>query len=385
MILFWSTLAVLGYTYAGYPLLLWMSGRGRGRTRPSVLGARWPALTIALPVHNGAATLARALEAILRAPYPGERQVLVTSDGSTDATEAIAGRYRSRGVELLSLPVRVGKSEAENRTLGAIRGEIVINTDASVWIDPGALIALARAFDDPTVGVASSVDVSVDPATGRWSGEGAYLGYEMWLRHLETAAGGIVGASGSLYAIRAPLHRRLVPPHLSRDFSSALHARAAGFRAVSVPAAICCVPPGRPRGDEYRRKVRTMARGLATLGAHRRLLDPRHHGGFAWRLFSHKLLRWLTPVLIAATTLALFLPGMAPVEVRASVVVGLAIAALGWWWPNARLPRLLALPGYAAAAVVAGVHAWWVALAGGAAAVWEPTRRDLTTPGGGRA
>lgn len=385
MILLWITLGVLGYTYAGYPFLLWLSGRRVGPAPGIGSTPGCPPITICLPVHNGATHLARALDALLVARYPGPRQIVVTSDGSTDETEAIVARYRARGVELLTLPVRVGKSEAENRTLDAIRGEIVINTDASVWIHPEALTALVQAFDDPVVGVASSVDVSVDTTTGRAVGEGTYVGYEMWLRGLETRAGGIVGASGSLYAIRASLHRRVVPPHLSRDFSSALHARAAGYRSVSVPTAICFVPKGRPRADEYRRKVRTMARGLATLAADRRLLDPRRYGGFAWRLFSHKLLRWLTPVLIAATALALLLPGSAPRGVRLLVAAGSALATLGWWWPGAHLPRLLALPGYAAAAVVAGVHAWWVALAGGAAAVWEPTRRDLTTPGGGRA
>src|SRR5207249_11923258 len=53
----------------------------------------------------------------------------------------------------------------------------------------------------------------------------------MRLRALETRAGGIVGASGCCYAIRADLHRLPIPPDLSRDFSAALTARAHGFRS----------------------------------------------------------------------------------------------------------------------------------------------------------
>jgi len=201
----------------------------------------------------------------------------------------------------------------------------------------------------------------------------------MWLRDLETAAGGIVGASGSLYAIRAELHQRRLPGHLSRDFGAVLHAREMGSRAVSVPAAVCLVPRGAGGPDEYRRKARTMARGLATLGVHRHLLDPFRYGRFAWMLLSHKLLRWAIPPVLGAVAMAWVLPGIGIGWSRGVVVVGVVVAAAGRWWPWGVAPRMLAIPAYAAGAVVAGIEAWWVALTGGAQAVWEPTRRPVTT------
>src|SRR5437879_13251472 len=124
----------------------------------------------------------------------------------------------------------------------------------------------------------------------------------MGVRDLETGlrgggggGGGIVGASGCLYAIRAGLHREFVPENLSRDFAAALIARRHGLRAVSVPEAVCFVPRGASLRQEYRRKVRTMARGLRTLWALRALLNPLRYGLFAWMLWSHKLCRWLVP------------------------------------------------------------------------------------------
>jgi glycosyltransferase involved in cell wall biosynthesis len=374
----WAALALIAYTGLGYPLLLVLFAP---RRRPPRSGQvrRWPSISITLSTHNGGAELGPTLEALLAEPYPGPRQILVVSDGSTDATAGIVSGYASRGVELLALPERVGKTEGENRALDRLTGEIIINTDATVVIRPGAIVALVEAMEDPEVGVASSRDLSIDRGAPRNQGERGYVGYEMWLRDLETAMGGIVGASGSLYAVRGGLHRRRLPGHLSRDFAVVLHARERGYRAVAVPEAVCIIPRGAGGRHEYRRKVRTMARGLATLGAHRRLLDPFRYGRFAWMLLSHKLLRWTLPPVVGGALVVELLSGRMTGWGYGVALAGAAAAALGWWWPGGAPPRMLAIPASAAGAVVAGIAAWWVALTGGAQAVWEPTRRRVTT------
>src|SRR5258708_6523311 len=127
----------------------------------------------------------------------------------------------------------------------------------------------------------------------------------MWSRDLETGLGGIVGGCGCLDAIAAERDREAVGPGLSRDFAAALRARARGYRAVSVPEAVCVVPRAPGLHQEYRRKVRTVARGLATLLLYRRLLNPLRYGVFAWMLASHKLSRWLAPVAAVAAAAAL--------------------------------------------------------------------------------
>lgn len=378
MIAGWAVLALVLYTFVGYPLLLVILPKRR-RARHSGAVRRWPAISITLSTHNGAAEIGPTLEALLADPYPGRRQILVISDGSTDNTVAVLRGYAARGVEVLELSARLGKTEGENRAIDRLTGEIIVNTDATVVVRPGAITALIEAMADPEVGVASSRDLSVDRGQRHNQGEQGYVGYEMWLRDLETAAGGIVGASGSLYAVRAELHHRRLPGHLSRDFGVVLYAREMGYRAISVPEAVCFVPRSGGGRPEYRRKVRTMARGLATLGAHRHLLDPFRYGAFAWRLGSHKLLRWTIPLALGVTAVTGVLPGIGTPWTRGAVLGGAALAALGWWWPWGTAPRMLAIPAYAAGAVVAGIEAWWVALTGGAQAVWEPTRRRVTT------
>ena len=374
------------YTYVGYPVLLQLLGSLGRRRRAQSPPREWPLVSITIPVHNEAEVIASTLERILEVDYPVERrQILVVSDASSDQTDDIVSRFAPRGVELLRLPERRGKTTAENVARAHLRGDIIVNTDASVRIHPQALKALVTRFADPTVGVASGRDVSVthgDPRAN--AGESAYVGYEMWVRDLETRVSGIVGASGCLYAVRAELHRQAVPGDLSRDFGSALLARRRGLRAVSVPEAVCFVPRGASLRQEYRRKVRTMARGLRTLWALRALLNPLRYGLFAWMLWSHKLCRWLVPwaALVALGAVGTLAPDTPWTRVVLGATVGVvALAGVGWWWPTKQrggIPGMFALPAYAVSGNIAALHAWLLAVSGVGTAVWEPTRRETT-------
>jgi len=374
------------YTYVGYPVLLQLLGSLGRRRRAQSPPREWPLVSVTIPVHNEAEVIASTLERILEVDYPVERrQILVVSDASSDQTDDIVSRFAPRGVELLRLPERRGKTTAENVARAHLRGDIIVNTDASVRIHPQALKALVTRFADPTVGVASGRDVSVthgDPRAN--AGESAYVGYEMWVRDLETRVSGIVGASGCLYAVRAELHRQAVRGDLSRDFGSALLARRRGLRAVSVPEAVCFVPRGASLRQEYRRKVRTMARGLRTLWALRALLNPLRYGLFAWMLWSHKLCRWLVPwaALVALGAVGTLAPDTPWTRVVLGATVGVvALAGVGWWWPTKQrggIPGMFALPAYAVSGNIAALHAWLLAVSGVGTAVWEPTRRETT-------
>src|SRR5881296_2665462 len=327
------------YTYLGYPTLLKLVGSLRRAPRRTAPPAEWPSISITIPVHNEAEVIAGTLERILELDYPAERrQILVVSDASSDRTDKIVSGFADRGVELLRLPQRRGKTAAENAARAHLRGAIIVNTDASVRVHPSAVKPLVAAFADAAVGVASGRDVSVALIGAEANaGESGYVGYEMWVRDLETRVSGIVGASGCLYAVRAELHREAVPGDLSRDFGAALLARRRGLRAVSVPEAVCFVPRGASLRQEYRRKVRTMARGLRTLWALRALLNPLRYGLFAWMLWSHKLCRWLVPwaALVALGAVGTLAPDTPWTRVVLGATVGVvALAGVGWWWPT---------------------------------------------------
>ena len=380
-ILIAAAAALVGYTYLVYPALLRLLALGRPSPTPPSHPDPWPPITITVPVYNEVSQIRDTLESLLRIDYPADRrQILIVSDESSDGTDEVVREYANRGIQLLRVPGRVGKSAAENAARMHVTGDIVINTDASIRLRPDAVKALVRWFQNPEVGVATGRDVSLGggPDDGNL-GEATYVGYEMWVRDLETRVGGIVGASGSLYAIRNDLHQYDLPPALSRDFNSALVARDAGYRAVSVPEAVCMVPRTRSLRREFRRKVRTMLRGMQTLWYKRHLLDPRQHGLFAWKLFSHKLCRWAVPWAAAVGFVGLLLldlPGSLDIALWTAVAATAAATAIAWHWPEARaMPRLLSLPAFAVAANLAAMTAVLASMRGDLKPVWEPTRR----------
>ncbi len=376
-----APVVLLLYAYAGYPLILAVLARFRPARESPAPPAEWPAISITVPAYNEEAQIRELLESLLAIDYPADRrQILVVSDASTDGTDAIVAGFSDRGVELLSLHPRAGKTAAENAARRQLRGEIVVNTDASIRIYPDALKRLVAWFGDPEVGVASGNDVSVArDGTGERGGEAGYVDYEMKVRALETRVDGIVGASGCLYAIRADLHDYVLPGRYSRDFAAALVAREQGFRAVSVPDALCTVPRAGSLRQEYRRKVRTMVRGMDTLLLKRHLMNPFRHGLFAWMLISHKLCRWLVPVAAAGAVVGIGLLSLSEGWARwllAGGVVLAAVAGAGWYWSGRKqVPAPVSILSYLVAGNVAALAAWLRVLRGAGNPVWEPTRR----------
>jgi cellulose synthase/poly-beta-1,6-N-acetylglucosamine synthase-like glycosyltransferase len=375
-------LVVVFYAFAGYPLLLALAARARRHRLVSAQPAELPLVSISLPVYNEEAQIREVLNSLLAIDYPRELlQIVVVSDASSDATDDIVREYAWRGVEFLRMPGRSGKTAAENAAAEILRGEIVVNTDASIRIRPDAVRKLVAQFVDPAVGVASGRDVSVSGlADDANVGEAGYVNYEMRVRKLETAVGGIIGASGCFYAVRTHLHRQPLPEHLSRDFASALIAREHGYRAVSVDDALCLVPRTHSLHREFRRKVRTMSRGMETLGYKRHLLNPFRYGTFAWMLFSHKVCRWGTPVAGVISLLGLVVLSVNAPWARALLAVMAlcgALALIGWYWPEERAPRPLAVLAGAVSVQVATLWSIVRALHGDRNASWEPTRREL--------
>jgi len=375
-------LGFLVYSYLVYPVLLKVVGLVKPAPKRWRDPVEWPSITITVPCYNEQRSIAATIESLLALDYPADRrQVLIVSDASTDGTDEIVRSFADRSVELVRLPERRGKTAAENAAGPHIRGTIVVNTDATIRIVPGSLRELVAVFQDPTIGVASGRDISVgDVRSVGNKGESGYVGYEMWIRGLETRIGTIVGASGCFFAIRRELYDEGFPEALSRDFASCLIARERGYRSVSVDRARALVPRAPTLRAEYRRKVRTMARGLGTLYFKRHLLNPFRYGVFAPMLFSHKLCRWLFQLTLpfaalGAGLLAVESPWLARWAIGGVVLAGSA-TALAWRWPeDTPMPVLLSAPGYFIWSNVAGFVAWTRFFRGQYQPVWEPTRR----------
>jgi cellulose synthase/poly-beta-1,6-N-acetylglucosamine synthase-like glycosyltransferase len=373
--------ALFVYALFIYPALLWVLSRLAPAPKVWSDPPSWPTVSILVPAYNEEESIGGTLESLLALDYPADRrEIIVMSDASTDRTDEIVAGFAARGVRLVRMPERRGKTAAENHTLALLTSEIVVNTDATIRIPAASLKPLLRVFQDPTIGAASGRDVSVGDITAEGNaGEGGYVGYEMSVRALETRLGGIIGASGCFYAIRRRLVDPAFPEALSRDFASPLRARLLGTRTVSVDEALCIVPRTRSLQAEYRRKIRTMLRGLNTLWFLRALMNPFTYGRFAWMLVSHKLVRWLGFLTLPLAPLGMLLLAASEPWAAVLVVLGAAGLAAGLVALRAseerRVPKPVATAGFAVASALAGFIAWQKFFQRTSAATWEPTRR----------
>src|ERR1035438_8730420 len=172
--LFWLSAALIGYSYIGYPVWLWL--RSRLAPRPVRRSSSEPSVSAVIVVRNEEATIARKLENLLLLDYPPEKlQVVVVSDGSSDRTEAILAGYRHNSrVRTATKPVSQGKAAGLNDAIELARGDVLLFTDARQQIEPGALRHLIENFGDPEVGAASGELMLGDPASGE-TGQGMGL------------------------------------------------------------------------------------------------------------------------------------------------------------------------------------------------------------------
>ena len=296
--LFWCAAAALAYTYAGYPVLVWVLARLFGR--PPSRRDMTPTVSLLVPAYNEERYLDAKLRNCLALEYPPDRlEIVVASDGSTDATTAIAARYQAQGVRLIALQDHLGKSGMLARTVPLLRGELVVFSDVSSALEPGALRALVRSFADPAVGCVSGLYRVTAGADLRGEGEGLYWAYEIFIKRQESRLHSILGAHGAFYAIRRALFERLEATEINDDYLIPMRIVAQGFRAAYEPAAVAWELERASLRGEFARRRRIAAGNCQQILELRRLLHPAR-GWVALCFFSHKVLRTLAPLLLVA-------------------------------------------------------------------------------------
>jgi poly-beta-1,6-N-acetyl-D-glucosamine synthase len=340
VLLFTLCAAGLVYLIIGYPLLL--AALARWRPRPIRYRFEPRTVTVLLAVHNGERWIRAKLESILDLEYPPDQmQVIVVSDGSDDATDAIVREFAPRGVELATIP-RAGKSMALNAGIAKARGEILLFTDVRQALARDSLTRLIACFGDPAVGVASGELMIRDGVTLEQSNVGMYWRYEKWIRKNHSRVDSMLGATGCIYAMRRELARPLPPHTLLDDIFLPLGAFFQGYRIVLEDGAKAYDAPVSLR-SEFSRKVRTQAGTFQLVRDYPALLS------FSNRMLphflSHRFGRLALPYLLIGMGLAAFWlpsPWRGLALAGQSAMYGLSLADL--WVPEGVLLKRLTSP-----------------------------------------
>ena len=304
VITFWGALALLFYVYLGYPIVA--AARARMDRRPDRRRAIEPTVSIVVVAFNEAERIAGRIENLLALDYPVDRmEIVVGSDGSTDATAERARRYERYGVAVHQFATRRGKPAVLNALVPLVNGDIVLFADARQRFDARTLRALISNFADPEVGAVSG-ELVLRPADGADNaGHGAalYWRYEKFIRLAESRAYSTVGATGAIYAIRRELFEAIPEDTLLDDVLIPLRIVRRGYRVLFEPNAHAFDCTSTTARQEFARKARTIAGTFQLLSRERWLFDPSRNRLW-FETLSHKALRLTIPILHVALLLA---------------------------------------------------------------------------------
>ena len=332
--------AVLYWIYDGYGRFLQLCVAVRRTVvRPGARDAAaefpWPEMTVLLTVHNEEAVIHQRITNTLACDYPADLlKVLVASDGSTDRTSEIVRSFDDERVTLMETP-GLGKTGTQNEALQNVSSDIVVFTDADIVFDDGFLQRVAERFHDPQVGaVDGRLMYSQNAADANTTSQGFYWNYEMKVRHLESQLGWLAVVAGASFAVRRELLQTM-DPSIGEDCIVPLDVVQQGYLVVHEPLAKAFDEFEEGSGITLRRRIRQTLRNWQGTWSRPALLNPLRHPWYALALWSHKLLKWLSPVfllmaLFASSWLVVTAPGVYSILAALPYLVLFVMAGLNW-------------------------------------------------------
>ena len=297
-ILWFCGLALL-HTYLLYPAVLALITRIDSTDRGEFL-VEPPTVSLVIAAYNEADVIARKIENSLDLEYPSEKlNIVVFSDASTDQTDEIAQSYAEEGVQLIRIEGRVGKTGCQNIVAEQIDSEFIVFSDANSMYEPDAIRELIRSFN-PEIGCVVG-ELRYGDAGGV-EGESTYWRYERLIKRFESQIGSVVTGNGSIYAVRTSTYVPL-PQDAISDFAEPLALIENGHRVAYCPSAVAWERTSTSVESELSRRVRIVTRSWNTMFDHTELLNVLQHPVFAFKLLSHKIFRWLSPVFLIGVLL----------------------------------------------------------------------------------
>ena len=293
---FWLSLAILAYTYVGYPALLYLLTRRRPRREPPALPPEPPTVEAVLVVRNEASRVVTRIGNLLDSDYPGTLSILLVSDGSDDDTVACVRALANPRIRVIEWPDSRGKSAGVNAALDSALAEILVFTDARQSFQRDTVSRLVAHFADPQVGAVSGaleVGHGGDDSVGH--GVDAYWKLEKWIRAREAAWDSSIGCTGAVYAARRAALSPMPADSILDDVVFPMGISLKGYRVLFEPMAIAWDPQDFSAAKEAARKERTLGGSFQVLFRYPGWLLP-WRNRLWWQLISHKHLRVLAPL-----------------------------------------------------------------------------------------
>ena len=146
-------------------------------------------LSVLIPIHNEARTLATIVERVLALPL--DQEIILVNDGSSDGSSEIVDTLASERVKVLHHPTNRGKGAAIRSGLGHATGEIIVIQDADLEYDPDDFLRLIEPIREGRADIVYGVrSLSSQRPIMRWGNQFvtgvANLLYGQQLKDMET-------------------------------------------------------------------------------------------------------------------------------------------------------------------------------------------------------
>lgn len=305
LILFWTSLFIVFYTYIGYGILLYFLVKIKEffikPTRKELPEDKnLPEVTLFITAYNEEEVVDTKMQNCIELDYPSDKLHIVwTTDGSSDSTNERLKAWPQ--VTTHFQPARRGKTAAMNRGMRYVNTPLVIFTDANTMLNKEAVREIVRAFINPKVGcVAGEKRIAIQTKDNAAAGgEGIYWKYESTLKNLDSRLYSAVGAAGELFAVRKELFTEMETDTLLDDFILSMRMTMNGHIIAYCKDAYAVESGSADMQEEEKRKVRIAAGGLQSIWRLRPLLNIFKYGTLSFQYISHRVLRWsVTPFLL---------------------------------------------------------------------------------------
>ena len=381
-LLFWLAAAALGWQVAGYPLALSIVARVRRRPAgPRATDETLPTATLVISAYNEEEVLAKKLDNATSLEYPaGRLEIVVVDDGSSDKTATIARSYADRGVTLHHYAENRGKNLALNDSMPRVNGEIIVFTDANGMYEPDALKELLRPFADPAVG-ASCGELVYRNFNDNSVAEGYNRFWELdqMQKRLESNCGTLLGANGSIFAVRSKLCRS-IPNDVCNDMVQPIWVAAAGHSCVYEGKALSIEAGSSDADDELKRRSRIIGRGIRGIAAVWPDIVRNRAWMIGWELLSRKGLRYLTPFLFLALLIGAGLADGWFYDLAFAGQLAIYIAGgIGFLLPAGTVKRIIAPASYFMVGNLAALQGWAKVMRGSELGKWQTAERPFET------
>jgi cellulose synthase/poly-beta-1,6-N-acetylglucosamine synthase-like glycosyltransferase len=260
-------------------------------------------VAVLVSVYNEEAVIASKIKNALAAEYPtGQIEFLFGLDAPTDSTAEVFRQFEDGRLRVFAFQTRRGKLAVLSDLAQHTSAEVLVFTDANTMLDCRCIGNLARHFGDLRVGAVSGEEVRLAATGTDPAGESLYWRYESALKLLESRLNCSLGGNGSALAVRRSLFNAPIQS-IVEDFQIPLEIRFRGYRVIYDPEAVGLEEIAPTFAAQFARRVRIGAGNYQTLFKHPEYLDPRK-GLLTFCFFSHRVLRWLVPILLVTALLS---------------------------------------------------------------------------------